>query len=202
VVSRVQRRSATALAVGVVVPAIAGLIVTLAADAVIAAGGGDAQVMEQLSTLVRCSAVVVVAASLATFVAAVVIVRLPTLAAALLAQPVVVFAGMRVVGTGVLAGALLWPSLRQPLVGVAVAFIDAAFVASALLLVAPLLEAAAGRVAVIAAVYVGYRFLFALTPFLSDAWQAEAWLAHRLVSVVVVGCVAGVFVVLARRAPS
>lgn len=182
-------RAAGALGAGVVFAAATGLFAALAADRVVS---DDAAGVAALSNILSVSSVVVVVAHAVAAVATFTLTRSERLKGSLLAQPAQVFAALRVVGAVVVACGFFWPSLRQPLAGTAIAFIDAAFVAAMLAVLAPLFGALAARVSALAVGYVVYRLVFALAPFLPEASRAPAAFAHRLVSVVVVACVAGV----------
>lgn len=191
----VEGRAALGLGAGVVGAAATGLVAALLADRV----GADGSGMGELSRIINVSAVVVVVAHVVVLAATLLLTRSARLKTSLLAQPAQVFAALRVVGAVVVACGFFWPSLRQPLAGTALAVIDAAFVASVLLMLAPLFGGQSMRVVVVAVVYAAYRLAFALATFLPEEARTSAAFAHRLVSVVVVACVFGACVGAAAR---
>lgn len=184
-------RAAVALAAGVVVPACVGLVVARYADGV---DESDAAALARLTTAAGVGAGVAVAAQLATLAATLHLAR-GRFAASMLSQPSMAFAALKVVASLVLLAGVFWHDVRQPPVFFAVAIVDAAAVATTLLLLGPMVA----RAPALASGYVVYRLAFALMPFASAARAPELALVHRLTSVVVVAAVAVAFAQAARR---
>ena len=182
----------------VVIPAVSGLVAAVVAD-VIAGGGKEALVIERLSAVVVVNTVVAALAHLGAFAATFHLARSRHFSSSPMAQPALIFALLRLGGPVMSAVGLVWPVWHQPLLGFAVALMDVAFIASTLLLVAPTYAQRAPRLAGAALCYSVYRLFFALGSFMPDPWIEPMFVAHRLVSVVVVAVVCGCFLGAARR---
>lgn len=197
-----------ALAIGLAVPAIVGVAVALIGDHVAYGEGSEEEILRRLAALLGVSALASLLANAVVFVASWRLARLQPFSSSVLAQPVSAFAALRIVAAILLGAAALWPELRQPVVGLATALIDAAFVAVLLLLLAQSQSQSQSSLSperrrsmamrLLALVYVCYRLGSALASFLPGEHAETAALAHRLFATVLIATIAGVLLDVAR----
>jgi hypothetical protein len=193
-------RAAVAIAAALVLPTLTGLATALLGDRVavdVSEGTTDESVIARLALLLGVNAAITALCHAVAAAGTWSIVRRAPFAESTLAQPALVFAALRVAGAGLVLASAFAPSLREPLLGPALALLDAAFVTSLLLLTAPALGQGAGRARWVAGGYALARVTSALVVVSSIDALAVASLWHRLLAA---GAAAAVVVVLGALA--